>query len=152
MVQFHAYRRVLPHWRIEGATYFVTWRLLAGSSPLDPEERSIVTRTIRFREGQTHRIIGFVVMNDHVHVLVEPKAGWTLERLVHGWKSYTTKCFREQTGRTRAWQREYFDRIIRDEDDLLEKMNYIIKNPWKRWPELENYKWVWVAGMDPAGE
>ena len=119
---------------------------------MDPEERSIVTRTIRFREGQTHRIIGFVVMNDHVHVLVEPKAGWTLERLVHRWKSYTTKCFREQTGRTRAWQREYFDRIIRDEDDLLEKMNYIIKNPWKRWPELENYKWVWVAGMDPAGE
>lgn len=148
MVQFHAYRRVLPHWRLEGAAYFVTWRLISGASLLEPAERSIVTRALRFREGATHQLLGFVVMDDHVHVLVEPSEGWSLEKLVHAWKSYTTTCFREQTGRKRTWQREYFDRIIRDEDELREKMQYILNNPWKRWPELETYAWVWAVGLD----
>jgi len=148
VLQFHAYRRVLPHWRLEGATYFVTWRLISGASLLVPEERSIVTRTLRFREGDTHRLLGFVVMDDHVHVPVEPSDGSPLEKLVHAWKSYTTRCFREQTGRKRAWQREYFDRIIRDEDELREKMQYVLDNPWKRWPGLETYTWVWVTGLD----
>jgi putative transposase len=148
VVQFQTYRRVLPHWRLEGATYFVTWRLISGANLLGPPERSLIMRTLRFREGETHQLLGFVVMDDHVHVLVEPSEGWPLEKLVHAWKSYTTRSFREQTGRRRTWQREYFDRIIRDEDELQEKMHYVLNNPCKRWPELETYEWVWVKGLD----
>jgi hypothetical protein len=43
----------------------------------------------------------------------------------------------------RIWQDEYFDRIIRDDKEFVQKREYIIANPWKRWPEIENYSWAW---------
>ena len=39
----------------------------------------------------------------------------------------------------------YFDRIIRDERELIEKASYILNNPVKRWPEMEEYEWVCVG-------
>lgn len=44
--------------------------------------------------------------------------------------------------RFRSRQDEYFDRIVRDEAELLEKAQYIINNPFKVWPEIEEYPWV----------
>lgn len=52
---------------------------------------------------------------------------------------------REYGRRGRIWQDEYFDRIVRDEKEFAEKFNYIVGNPWKRWPELTHYGWVWPS-------
>jgi hypothetical protein len=43
----------------------------------------------------------------------------------------------------RVWQDEYFDRIMRNDRELLQTAEYIITNPWKRWPEIKEYPWVW---------
>ena len=84
-------------------------------------------------------------MNDHVHVLVAPIRDWALEQIVHGWKSFSTYQLERAYGRIgRVWQAEYFDRIVRDQAELLEKATYILHNPWKRWPELQGYPWVAV--------
>jgi hypothetical protein len=48
-----------------------------------------------------------------------------------------------------VWQFEYFDRIVRDEDELLQKLRYILGNPWKRWPGIEGYEWVGQRGGGP---
>ncbi len=83
-------------------------------------------------------------MNDHIHVLVRPFGEHTLEKIVHSWKSYTAHVLQRQDGRIgRVWQEEYFDRIVRDDHDLAKQFNYILTNPWKRWPELVEYPWVW---------
>jgi len=37
------------------------------------------------------------------------------------------------------------DRIVRDEDELEQKFNYILGNPWRRWPSLDGYAWVWPS-------
>jgi len=49
---------------------------------------------------------------------------------------------------SKVWLDESFDRIIRDEKELLEKMNYIATNPIKTGlvEKLENYKWLIVKG------
>lgn len=39
---FRAARRRLPHWTLEGATYFLTWRLHPGQAPMSPGERTMV--------------------------------------------------------------------------------------------------------------
>ncbi len=36
------YRRHLPHWRIESAVYFLTWRVRRGEAKLAPHERTAV--------------------------------------------------------------------------------------------------------------
>jgi hypothetical protein len=68
-----------------------------------------------------------------------------LQDLVHSWKSFTAHKLRRDYGRkTPIWQEEYFDRIIRDEKEFLDKAQYIINNPLKRWPEEEEYPRVWL--------
>jgi REP-associated tyrosine transposase len=44
-----------------------------------------------------------------------------------------------------VWQDESFDRIVRNEGELEQKFNYILGNPWKRWPSLDRYPWVWPS-------
>ena len=141
------YRRRLPHWRLTGATYFVTWRLQRGQADLTPAERTLVVSAIKHFEHERYELTAFVVMNDHVHVLVTPSEQHRLEEIVHSWKSYTTHCIQRQTGRQGSvWLVESFDRLVRDEAELLEKAEYILNNPWKRWPEITEYPWVWAQG------
>ncbi|HUY28733.1 MAG TPA: transposase [Candidatus Binataceae bacterium] len=141
------YRRHLPHWRADRATYFVTWRLARGQAELDPAERTIVADAIRHFIGVRYEIIAFVVMNDHVHSIVVPLSEFSVEGIVHAWKSFTAHAIRKgRTGSGPVWQREYFDRVIRDDRELQEKRLYILANPFKRWPEIDSYLWVWPLG------
>lgn len=141
-------RRWLARWRIDAPTvvYFVTWRLADGQRPLTGAERTLVCETLHHGDGHAQRLLAFVVMDDHVHVLVEPKSV-ALERLTHSWKSFTAHQLQRLHRRQgTVWQHESFDRVVRCEEDLREKAEYIVANPWKRWPFLKAYPWVWEAG------
>ena len=85
-------------------------------------------------------------MNDHVHVLLRILDEEPLEKIIHSWKSFTAHAMQRQHGRRgRVWQDEYFDRIVRDEKELGQKFDYILGNPWTRWLELKEYRWVWPS-------
>ena len=91
-------------------------------------------------------------MHNHVHVLVKPAGRYTLSQLVHSWKSFSANRLQRQFNRQKSvWQDEYFDRIVRDEAELLEKAQYIINNPFKIWPAIEEYQWVGGKLVEEAG-
>jgi len=137
------YRRKLPHWRIEDSIYFVTWRLAKNQQGLRPAERTLVVDAIKHFDGLRYDLLAYVVMDDHVHVLACPLANHSLQQIVHSWKSFTANRLGKFQDRSApVWQVEYFDRIVRDEDDLVQKAHYILNNPQKRWPETEEYPWV----------
>ena len=116
---------------------------LARRQPLlRPEERSLVVSAIRHFEGQRYELPAYVVMDDHVHVIAVPLGDFLLHRIVHSWKSFTAqRLVRDWGRRAPIWQREYFDRIVRDEAELVQKAEYILGNPIKRWPHEEQYPW-----------
>jgi len=104
----------------------------------------MVVAALKTLDGKRYQLTGYVVMDDHVHVLVTPRAEHTLRSIVHSWKSFTANRMQREYERVGpVWQDEYFDRIVRDEKELLQKVEYIMGNPWKRWPELDSYEWVW---------
>jgi REP element-mobilizing transposase RayT len=139
-----SYRRNLPHWRQDQATYFVTWRLAKGQEELGADERDLVADSIRKFDRQRYELAAFVVMDDHVHVLLTPLAEFELASILHSWKSFTARRTQRLNWRYgRVWQDESFDRIVRDDREFVQKLEYIIANPWKRWPELADYPWVW---------
>jgi putative transposase len=141
--ELKTYRRKLPHWRLEGSVYFVTWRLAQRQPALTPPERTMVVDAIRYFEEQRYQLPAYVVMDNHVHVLVMPLDQNRLHRIVHSWKSFTASRLTQEYGRRApVWQREYFDRIVRDDDELMEKAQYILNNPFNRWPDLDEYPWV----------
>ena len=146
---FWMYRRRLPHWRLTEATYFVTWRLHAGQPDLAPAERELVVSALRHFNGDRYELLAHVVMNDQVHALVTPLGQRRLEDIVQAWKSYTAHILKKREQRSGSlWQAEYFDRIVCDDAELIEKAQYILNNPWKRWPELEEYPWVGAEGCE----
>jgi type I restriction enzyme R subunit len=102
----------------------------------------LVTEALKHFDGQRYQLGAYVVMNDHVHVLVTPLARNALKDILHSWKSFTAHQIRHKSV-GRLWQDEYFDRIVRDEKEFVEKLRYVVGNPWKRWPHLEAYPWVW---------
>jgi len=142
MSEFRQYRRRLPHWRVDGAIYIVTWRAERGVPDLDGAERDQVLSALLHFNHARYELHAAVVMNDHVHVLVEPIAGVDLEVVIRSWKSYAARQLRDRAGR--IWQPEYWDRVIRDEREFEEALRYITRNPFIRWPEIESYPWIWV--------
>lgn len=147
------YRRRLPHWRMPGAVYFVTWRLAKQQPPLRPEERTIVVDVIKHFENHRYELPSYVVMDDHVHVLVSILEDLELHQIVHSWKSFSAKRLAKDSDRmTPVWQREYFDRMMRNEEELIQKAEYILGNPLKRWPSVAKYSWVGVGSNSWNGK
>jgi len=66
--------------------------------------------------GIRYQLLAWVVMLNHVHVLFETLAGFPASDIVGSWKSFTSKAANKVLGQTgQFWQRDYFDRAIRDE-------------------------------------
>ncbi len=103
-------------------------------------------------DAKRYNLLAYVIMPDHVHVLVDPLENHMLHNTIQSWKSFTANTLQRQFGRTGSlWLNEYFDRIVRDEEEFVEKAQYILNNPAKRWPEIEDYEWVMVKGVKDAG-
>lgn len=80
-------------------------------------------------------------MPNHVHAVFKARAGFSLRRILHGWKSFTANQCNKILGRTGPfWMEESYDRLIRDEDELRRFVNYTLENPAKA--GLVSWKWV----------
>jgi putative transposase len=141
------YRRNLPHWRLDDSVYFTTWGIHPAQADFTAAERSQIAAAIKHFEIVRYRLFAYVVMNDHCHALLKPLPDFRLQSIVQSWKSFTTRQFHSQGTRTgQVYQREYFDRIVRNEDEFWENANCILNNPFTRWPELTEYAWTeWFA-------
>src|SRR5262249_46179156 len=76
----------------------------------------------------------FVIMPNHVHAIVRPLQPKLdpLEKVLRSWKGSSARKINELHGRSGVlWQRESFDRIIRDETHLWQVLQYIGNNPRK---------------------
>jgi putative transposase len=135
----------MPHVRLPYVIYFVTWRLHKRAVPLEPDERTVVANAINYYNEYRYWLSGYVVMDDHVHVVVRVSHTTTLQKVVQNWKSFTSHELIKVSGREGSvWQPEYFDRIIRDEEELRATLEYVANNPKKRWPDIEEYPWCRV--------
>lgn len=98
----------------------------------DPRIATIVQNAFLFFDNQRYRLIAWVIMPNHVHVLVEMFDGFPLANIVQAWKGFTAREANKLLGRSdKFWQRDYFDRYIRDEAHYIDAVNYIHLNPVK---------------------
>lgn len=160
IIQFQCTRRNLPHWEEPGKTYFLTWRT-ATFIVLEPSERAIVLSSILHWDQSRWIVYVTAIMPDHVHVLVQlqkipdavPVAFYSLKSLVHSVKSYSAHQINRLRNRKGVlWLDERYDRIVRTEQELWEKWQYVRDNPVKsnlaRTPE--EYPWFYQrSGFAP---
>jgi putative DNA methylase len=97
----------------------------------DPKVASIVEENWLHFDGQDYRILAWVVMPNHVHLLVKI---WQkpMTEILQGWKGYTARRINRVLGRRgKLWQDDYWDRYIRDEAHYRKVVHYIESNPVK---------------------
>jgi REP element-mobilizing transposase RayT len=188
--------RRLPHWEVENAIYFVTFRLadslpsqalqkidfqrkdiVATSSHMSrpltaiesmrlkqlqvrriekaldlaagecflktPQIAQVVVDALRKFDGSRYRLFAWSVMPNHVHVLFQALGDMFLEDILHSWKSYSAKSANRILGRSgEFWQREYYDRLIRNQEEFNRALRYVAENPEKA--GLKDWPWVWT--------
>ena len=121
MPELRITRRKLPHWQLEGSLYFVTFRLEHGT--LTSDERQLVLDHVRSGHPGFYNLLAIVVMPDHVHMLLQPNEGMALPRIMRGVKGVSARLVNQRRGsRGQVWQDEWFDRIIRDDEEVHEKL------------------------------
>jgi putative transposase len=119
--------RRLPHWELVGSTYFITFCLLEGE--LSAEEIQLVLGHIKDGDPDYYDLYAATVLPDHVHIILRPRDGMSLSRVTKGVKGVSAKLINERRGRRGAlWQAESYDRIIRDDKEMEEKIAYIFTN------------------------
>jgi REP element-mobilizing transposase RayT len=162
----YSYRRRLPHLQKADAALFVTF--CTGARLILPDQGRDLVLQHCLREGGVAsvaraaspaesrkpriRLYAAVVMPDHVHLLFVPlqdENGWpfALVDILQCLKSATAhrinKLFRLSGP---VWEEESFDHVLRSDESLKDKCEYIRQNPVKA--ELvqrpEDYRWLWL--------
>jgi putative transposase len=94
------------------------------------------------------RVYGYVVMPEHVHLLLGEPAHGTLADAIHYLKLSFAKRLRsrKQTMETCSfWQKRYYDRNVRDARESSIKLRYLHRNPVKRGLVREPGDWKWSS-------
>ena len=120
------------HRTVPGASYFVTAKCWEGRSAFQVTEAAEILRDTLFhyRDSGAYLLHEFVIMPDHLHVMLTPNSVTSLERavqLIKGGSSH--RIHKERGGRMEIWQMGFHDWTIRDLDDWMAKANYIHMNP-----------------------
>lgn len=184
----------LPHWEIEGGTYFVTFRLgdavprkvaeayrferenilktarqlnrlltdfeqdrlrklhsrkienfldkgIGNCCLREPAIAQLVKDALEYFNNKRYKLYSWCIMPNHVHVVFRPFANYILDKLLHSWKSYTSKHANKLLNRSVSfWQREYYDHLIRNEAEFYRIIQYVMNNPSKA--GLSD--WIWM--------
>ena len=127
-------RRNLPHWELTGSTYFITIRVHreVGRPFLDAQLAKIVISALVEADKKSYDLYAFVVMPDHVHMLIKPLFGKKLSSIMKILKGATAYQINQKLMRSgKFWQTENFDHLVRDATGLKHKWEYIKENPVK---------------------
>ena len=189
------YRTNLPHWRQDGCTYFVTFRL-ADSIPhqildgwqrekadwlaahgiemdqegewmtaylelpgkerfrfekifnrkmheyldrshgrcllADPAHARTLSEKLLFFDRQRYELGDYVIMPNHVHLLICPGDGYELEKILQSIKKESSRAINNEIGtRGSLWQKDSYDHVVRDRKELSAFQRYIAENPEK---------------------
>ena len=118
--------------------------VVGGDAHIAPSTRLTATGQVVERYLLTIPGIGaYVIMPNHVHMILhisatDPREGpmWpsapvnvNVSTLVRSWKTLVSK----ELGQS-IWQRSYYDHVIRDQQEYVDKLRYIQENPakWQR--------------------
>ena len=92
---------------------------------------TMVQSALLFHDRLKYRLSAWVVMPNHVHLLCTP-LGHSLAQIMHSIKSFTSSEANKMLNRKgRFWQKEYFDRYIRNARHYAKVVAYIENNPVK---------------------
>jgi putative transposase len=100
-----------------------------------PDIYDLFVQCLDMRRRFSMCIYGYVIMPEHVHLLVNEPEPVTLAEAIHYLKLSFAKRLRSRTVATTLrsfWQKRYYGRNVRDAQEFTVKLRYLHRNPVKR--------------------
>ena len=147
------YRRRFPHIEKDKRPIFITfttdhrWKM-------PDEARSIVLESCLKENGNKFELHPAVVMPGHSHLespLRDAEVwNFSLPQIMHAIKEVLARKINILLSRSGpVWQEEFLDHVLRSNDSVAGKMDYICRNPVRaRLVKVERgYPWLWRGGV-----
>ena len=150
----YSYRRRLPHLQKDARPIFVTFTT-HHRWVLPPLARDAVLECCLAVHEKLCNLHAAVVMPDHVHLLLtagRSADGWpvSLPEIMHAVKGTAAHRVNHLLSRSGSvWQEEFFDHVLRSNESLHEKMNYLCQNPVRAGlvTNENDYLWLWKGPL-----
>ncbi len=110
-----------------------------------PAIARLAEAALRFFDGQRYQLEAWVVMPNHLHVVVQV---WQipLSALANSWKGFLAReANRVLKRQGKFWEREYWDTLVKDEGHRLKAVKYVENNPVKAGSVREPKAWPWSS-------
>jgi len=118
-----------------------------------PAVATLVQDTLLHYDGEHYRLIAWVIMPNHVHVVVEMGERYPLPKMVRVWKTFSAHAVNGLVGREGPlWYRDYYDRLIRNDEHLLQCVRYVDNNPVKAGLVASPDEWLFGSARLRAAE
>jgi len=113
-----------------------------------PQIAAVVVEALHYRHGRVYDLLTSCIMPNHVHLVCTPLLRedgtyHALYRILQSLKRHTARQANKILERQGAfWQAESYDHVVRDADELVRIVQYVINNPvkaslvsnWEDWP------------------
>ncbi|MCP4360455.1 MAG: transposase [Chloroflexi bacterium] len=142
----------MKHIYIEGYIYYITINVYKRLNLfVRPSFVILLYDSLNFyRYKQQFKLLGYVILPDHLHLLIWPYGKANVSDIMRDFKTFTSKRIIKQaevenrqdlleafqkagakTGRSdnKVWQDNFWDKLVYSEKFLRQKLNYIHRNP-----------------------
>lgn len=138
--------------RKQPQTYFVTTVTEGRRALLQSNQNAdlMIDTLLGYRDEGRYALHAFVVMPDHIHAILTPAGDQSIERCLQCIKGGYSHFLQS---RSSIWQRGFHEHRLRDVEDYVRHITYIIQNPGKR--GLRDHRHVhtmYAEKLDPAPE
>ena len=95
-----------------------------------PKLAEIAQNALLKGHEKNYRLLAWCIMPNHVHALIKQFDTTPLGTIIQQWKGGSARRINQTLERDGAlWAKDYFDRVIRDEDHFWNAITYIHHNP-----------------------
>lgn len=98
-----------------------------------PEIAEEAVKPIHFVDGKEYKLICYCVMPNHVHLVFRlPQNNSGTSKIMQSIKRISARRCNELLNLNgKFWQAESYDRLVRDDKELFNIINYVVNNPVK---------------------
>jgi putative transposase len=135
----------LKRFHQSGQTHFITFCCYHRRPSFTTDEANQLFEAAleRVRRSYGLCVYGYIVMPEHVHLLIGEPQRMTLDVAI---KSLKQGVSRRLIGdASHFWQKRYYDFNVRDYEQFVEKLRYMHRNPVKRELCEHPQEWQWSS-------
>lgn len=131
---------LLKHYLEKGFVYYVTSvTYLREGIFLDEISARFLLITIAYHKFLLDfKLFAYVVMPDHFHIIIQPSDEYPLPKIMNFIKGNFARKYNEIHKRKNpVWQKRYYETVMREEKDIVHRINYTHNNPVRKGIVLE---------------